>query len=65
MTHHAIKHDKFICTLYPARNEDESLDADFDHCSWRVPDEANYGEFFHCFAGQHEIGGSKNYLQRR
>jgi len=62
MTQRDNRHDKFICTFFPGRNEDESYDEGFDYCSWRIPDEENYGEFFICFAGQHEIGGSMFFL---
>lgn len=52
------KHDKYLCTLFPNRNEDETFDDNFDFCRWRIPDPDTYGEFFVCFIGQHEIGGN-------
>lgn len=51
-------HNKYLCTLFPGRNEDESYIEDFDYCNWRIPDANDYADFFECFAGQHEIGGS-------
>lgn len=45
----ALKQDKFLLTI--------QLDEGADFCNWRIPDEETYGEFFTCFAYQHEIGG--------
>jgi len=44
----ANPHDKYLITIH---NLEE------DYCSWRIPDEPTYGEFFVCFQGQHEVGG--------
>lgn len=58
-------HDKFLLTVFPDRRQDGTFDDEFDFCSWRIPDEENYGAFFVCFAGQHEIGGNteRNHIQ--
>lgn len=51
-------HDKYILTLFLNRNEDGTYEEDFDFCTWRIPDPDTYGDFFICFAGQHEVGGN-------
>lgn len=48
-----LKQDKFLCTI--------QLDEGADFCNWKIPDESTWGDFFTCFAYQHEIGGGKSH----